>query len=911
MSDEAAASRRRPWVAVTWGEAATAALLVAIGSGVALAIPYDPGDALTSVATMLLANPAAAFFRNLHYWSAQAFVLLSLVHIWDHVRRREARPLRVGVWTRLCLSVPAIGLVAWSGFVLKGDVEAWQALRVVSATIEDLPVVGRGLVLALFGRDERLHLVYVHHVATFTLFLWVVAVEHGRVLWPRAAATLAILVPASLLSLWVSPMLHDGLSAVVKGPWYFVGLQEAFHWSPWPRLVVFLALLPLAALFALRWMGPDARTTTVRALIVVVAAYAVLTGVAWAYRGANWSWTDAWRTSPPSLVLGAVYATPDPAGEPLRGRALPMVMERPEGCLVCHAGVTGLSTSHDPAKIGCASCHLGNVFSLDAGVAHRGMRLVPGNLDAAARTCGGECHPSVVSRVERSLMTTNAGLVSVNRAAWNEVSPADGIPHVAGIGFSPADTHFRQLCASCHLGVPKTEPWPITEETRGGGCTACHLAYGREALVELERYRAGRAAGGTAEPPAVHPDITLPTDNLPCFGCHSRSGRISLSYEGWHEANPVPSPGEGVVLRRLDDGRDVVRVTPDAHAAKGMLCIDCHTAREVMGDGLRHARQLDQAHVACEDCHAPEQLATVDLSRADEEARRIASLRKLAPGGSTLVMTRTGDVLVNAYVGAGGTAHLAKKADRQLLALRPPRPECLAPAHDEVSCIGCHTAWAPRCPTCHTRFDPEGEGYDNLADRPMRGEWIEAGTGFTAVPPTLGVRRVTAGAGTRDAFEPFIPGMIATLDKSAAPGGARDPIFRRWYSRAFSHTVTREGRTCVSCHNEPVALGYGEGTLAFEATSAGQGRWRFNPAHGPAPDGLPADAWIGFLQTRAGSVSTRDDVRPLSEVDQRRLLDVGACLTCHAGDSAPMRESLRDFAEVRARRRATCRVATW
>ena len=230
--------------------------------------------------------------------------------------------------------------------------------------------------------------------------------------------------------------------------------------------------------------------------------YAALTGVAWAFRGANWAWTDAWRTSPSSLVVAPVFATPDPAGEPLRGRALPVVMGRPEGCLVCHAGVTGLSESHDPATIGCASCHLGNVFSLDAKTAHAGMHVVPGNLAHAGRTCGGECHQSIVTRVERSLMSTNAGIVAGESCGMGGgESRRAQRAHIRQIGHSPADTHLRQLCASCHLGLPKTEPWPITEESRGGGCTACHVSYSPEAFAALERYRADRSAwrrGGAA-----------------------------------------------------------------------------------------------------------------------------------------------------------------------------------------------------------------------------------------------------------------------------------------------------------------------------------------------------------------------------------------------------------------------------
>jgi hypothetical protein len=126
-----------------------------------------------------------------------------------------------------------------------------------------------------------------------------------------------------------------------------------------------------------------------------------------------------------------------------------------------------------------------------------------------------------------------------------------------------------------------------------------------------------------------------------------------------------------------------------------------------------------------------------------------------------------------------------------------------------------------------------------------------------------------------------------------------------------AHTIAREARTCQSCHNDPVALGFGRGELRYEISGA-EGRWRFTPAFAPAPqDGLPADAWTGFLQTRTGQVSTRDDVRPFTVEEQQRILRVGACLTCHAGDSPPMRQGVVDFATTFARRRPSCVAPSW
>lgn len=903
---------------VTWGEVALAALVISVASGVALAVPYDVGRPLESVALLLLANPAGAWCRNVHYWASQVLLVATIVHVWDTLRRSTQLRLRPGAWLRLVLTVPGVALLAWSGFVLKGDAEALQALRVVATTTASVPVVGSTLAGLLFGPDaESLTVVYTLHVATLTLAAWVVTVEHGRLVWPSWRAVWLVALPAAVAGSVLAPALHDGLHPVVKGPWYFIGLQEAFHWSPWPMLVVTATALPVLLIAVLRWARPSASRWANWSLVTLMAFYLGLTLAGWLFRGADWTWTSDPREQPAPVTWSPLWRSLSIDAARLRATPIPTVMGRPEGCLFCHEGVRGLSTSHDPSTIGCASCHLGNVFSLDATGAHAGMRVVPGNLADAARTCGGSCHGPLVTRVEASLMTTLAGIVSVNRAVWGE-APGEAPAHVARLGHSPADAHLRQLCASCHLGAVKTEPAPVRETSRGGGCTACHVTYSEEARDALARYLEARAAGQADSAPAIHPDVALPRDGSACFGCHSRSGRISLSYEGWHEVDTPPAAG--VETRALEDGRTLVKVVADAHAAKGMTCVDCHTAREVMGDGQRRSRSLEAPMVACEDCHHAGGLLAVEEAHADESSRRVALLRGRPHGDRPLVATATGDVLPGAFLTTDGRGALARTSDGGRLELRPPAIACRDEAHRRLACITCHTAWAPRCPTCHTRFDPGGEGYDLLDGRDVRGAWIEQGGGFVAVPPTLAVRTLETPMGRRDAIEPAVPGMIATLDAALAPRGPGGEaatsrsrrVFRRLYARTFSHTVTRKGRSCRYCHNDPVALGYGEGTLRYDVNPESRGRWRFTPAHPPsAHDALPADAWIGFLATRDDMVSSRPNVRPLTVDEQKRTLLVGACLTCHAEDSGVMRQSLRDFEAVLRGVTPRCVVPRW
>ncbi len=402
--------------------------------------------------------------------------------------------------------------------------------------------------------------------------------------------------------------------------------------------------------------------------------------------------------------------------------------------------------------------------------------------------------------------------------------------------------------------------------------------------------------------------------NEHCFGCHSRSSRISTSYVGWHELRGDPPAGaDASRLRKLDDGHYFERATPDIHHERGLECIDCHTSNELMGSGAPVARKTEQLRVGCADCHAAK-LASIDPAVLDPESLTLLALRQwtLAPP-QRLGATRDGEPLVNVVVDENGRGRLRRKRTGEWHPLKAPLAVCTeGRGHARLSCVSCHSAWAPRCTTCHTSFDPNEEGYDHVDQKWVQGTWNESSGPFEIAPPTLGIRiHRDADGRERGVVETFVPGMILTLDRNRDPRQSPDPIFRRLYDLTFAHTIRREARSCASCHADPVALGYGRGWLRCEVTG-NVGRWRFTPREPPSPhDGLPADAWIGFLRSRDDMVSTRDDVRPFTVEEQLRILRVGACLSCHAGESKVMCSALADFEAAVERRSRHCALPQW
>jgi len=106
-------------------------------------------------------------------------------------------------------------------------------------------------------------------------------------------------------------------------------------------------------------------------------------------------------------------------------------------------------------------------------------------------------------------------------------------------------------------------------------------------------------------------------------------------------------------------------------------------------------------------------------------------------------------------------------------------------------------------------------------------------------------------------------------------------------------------------------LGYGKGELKYTIKGA-KGIWSFESEYGNnIHDGLPEDSWIGFLQTRTGKVSTRTDVRPFTIDEQKRILIVGACLSCHDEDSRMIKESLVDYKKILAVKSERCILPFW
>ncbi len=511
---------------------------------------------------------------------------------------------------------------------------------------------------------------------------------------------------------------------------------------------------------------------------------------------------------------------------------------RVELCLFCHGDVR-LEGAHEARVVGCSSCHLGDPLAFRKETAHAGVVKNPGDLRVVEQTCGTPgCHSADIHKVKNSLMATNRGILATLLYYWGEAPDQNGdfsVEQLLATGeTSLARDYFRKLCGTCHLWKQKGD-LPGFFGEKGGGCVACH---------EVKPPADAPVMAGTDK---RHPLLTkkIPSEN--CIRCHNRSGRIGLSYTGRFEAEGYGTPYEKgkPSANRLPGGRFYLELPADVHYEKGMVCIDCHTREETMGDGVRYAHYEEQLEIRCVTCH----------------------------GGRPLGVTRKGKKLNNVLHTKEGPRLQGKLDGKKRPLASPKAGVCDVELHRRLSCEACHSAWVPQCYGCHVRRDLSETDRDKLTGEQTPGWWSEGRSFIRYEAPMLAVwddEVVVVTPGCQD--------MVTLLDAEGQP----ERQFSRLTMAAINpHTTRRRGRACQECHADPKTLGLGAGTVWIE-----DGRWRFAPIHQgeptPTGDTPPLDAYVAIDGTPLQN-SSRPTLRPFNGRELARILRVGLCLQCHDG----------------------------
>ena len=564
-----------------------------------------------------------------------------------------------------------------------------------------------------------------------------------------------------------------------------------------------------------------------------------------------------------------------------------------EECLSCHGNIEHVSPNHG----GCVSCHGGDHRATDKEQAHAGMHgpANPSGPETWDKSCG-SCHRYQLERVRSTIMQTNAGMIRNIQLTWEG---EDGRQYATsgGEGFDPAGNPmtslsvaeldnlagelYRKFCSRCHVGISNDESYAAAHAS---GCAACHFPWNDSATYQ------GRdvAMRGRAGHSASHAMSALP-DTQVCGRCHNRSGRIAYSYQGLYDGNNglVPTRGGEGGPEMVSGARNLTHIAPDVHFAAGMECIDCHTSRDVMGDGYSYRTMYQQTEVACRDCHGDGTQPPLyrEITRENDEVlRESRAYPRPARSGMRMIQTSKGRSYSNVYVEDGIVWVRGKRSGKlHRSKVITGTPEHTIAGHGRLECYACHSRTSVQCYGCHTRYDKGRQGMDYIKKVETPGAFSESEDYRMLYPFPLALNQ-------RGRISPVTPGCQTFVTVAEADGrlslseyvakykGSQQLRFAPFYS----HNTGTRAVGCAECHANPAFLGFGQHVIAGSSI---RGTLICEQS-----DSKPLDGFLTMDDGRVRSFSaiTRENSRPLTGSEVKRTLAVNLCLPCHGQANDPI-----------------------
>lgn len=529
-----------------------------------------------------------------------------------------------------------------------------------------------------------------------------------------------------------------------------------------------------------------------------------------------------------------------------------------ESCLTCHFGIEEM---HPWEPLSCTDCHGGDPKAETREAAHvkpkkplpNDERVLPldwadpeylrfknpTNLRVIDQTCG-TCHAGMCENLERSLHGTTAGHLSdgmyecgvyPNRGSKYamyalEAAPDQDSPYgikkllaLPSFDASKSDSEFAshyldlapKNCVRCHLYAPGQAlrgRLGFDGDYRAEGCAACHVVYADNGLSTTSDPTVNKFEPGH---PLKH-ELTSKIPTSTCTHCHYGDASIGLNFRGLAQLFPGQPAGPEVggttdaQLNRTFYQDDPLRVPPDVHHEKGMHCIDCHTVRDVMGDGVMYGSMPHAVEIECQDCHGT---ITETSKLLTSRGRPIDNLVK--EGADYFLISKV-----------TGAKHTVKQVAHAVNPRHPGYNEKAAQAmtavHDRLECYSCHAGWSPNFFGFH--FDRQ-EQFSQLDM--MSGERTP-GRVNTQEKVFATFRGLYLGLNSDKMIAPYMVGFSSMGSVSDEAGNLLIdqglPVTAAGLSGMTMihhqlHTTRKEARACADCHRNPTALGLGSPSANF------------------------------------------------------------------------------------------------
>jgi ubiquinol-cytochrome c reductase cytochrome b subunit len=265
-----------------WGGWSLISLYISILSGILVGLQYDYSAPFYSASSIDLLVPFGRFFRSLHFFSSQTCFLFATIHFFICYGKSEKLPL--SEWSKLLVSLLALLLLLFTGYVLRGDNTGASAGIIAENLIKSIPVLGSYINELFYAiTASGLRKVYVYHVIGLDVLLLVVLWNHLRIYRVQLTSHSPLIAMTILFSIFVAaPLEPEQLGRqYISGPWFFLGLQELLRYFP-PLVAGVIAPSILAAMLYGIFPGNRFFQKELKLMILGwLSVYAILSVIAW------------------------------------------------------------------------------------------------------------------------------------------------------------------------------------------------------------------------------------------------------------------------------------------------------------------------------------------------------------------------------------------------------------------------------------------------------------------------------------------------------------------------------------------------------------------------------------------------------------------------------------------------------
>jgi len=214
-----------------------------------LVIAYHPSEAFDSVQKIKYILPFGYFFRKLHYFSSEAFVMFLFLHIAIELLKKKIY-IDNSSWFYSVIGVVLVIFLMFSGFVLKGDLSANAAAQVAFNLIKDTPLLKTILPL-FYDAKVFYYRFFIWHILFFPLLLGFAIYKHVKILQVKSLYfSIALGISAISMIVFAMPKDINPTADVndLSSPWFFEGAEKLLLRSFSPVSVNIVLLIPIVLL---------------------------------------------------------------------------------------------------------------------------------------------------------------------------------------------------------------------------------------------------------------------------------------------------------------------------------------------------------------------------------------------------------------------------------------------------------------------------------------------------------------------------------------------------------------------------------------------------------------------------------------------------------------------------------------